>query len=597
MHKRLVKILSTIIIVTGLALVAVPGLTPTYAQQAAPITAEVDRSAVTLGETITLTVTITTDSISPPAPDMPALDGFDILGTSTSSSLSLTNGQVASSAAYIFTLRPLRTGTLTIPPFGVKIKDQPYQSEAIQIEVAEAGPNAAQTPAQVPPPGGGTSGGANGGANGEAFAKAEVDNPNPYVGQALAYIFRFYHASPLLGRPYYSAPTYTGFWTEKETAQKEYDTQMNGAFYQVTELHTVLFPTAPGDLTIPPARLTIPGSFFDEDVQLESGPVVVHVQPLPDGAPPGFDGAVGKYTINGEVSTLQGKAGEPITYTLTINGEGNLKNLPDPHWPDMPGWRVFDSKGRVDTKIDADRVTGTRVYERLLVPPGTGVYTIPALSYVYFDPEKAAYETISTQVLKISIQAGEAEAATLQAPPAPKSKMDVEQISSDVRFLKPLPPGLGRGGLPLVSDAWYGMAWGLCVLIFLGNLAWEWAYTRRRENAPVIRSSQARQRARKALARRLRMAGGNAYAAAVEILTDYLTDKLGQPVAGLTRPLLADLLVERGVTPAAIQRLQEALDAAEAGRFSPQASAGGDGLTLLRSLSAVLDDLEKGFGK
>lgn len=579
-------------VITIVLVLAMLGAAPVHAQQANPITAEVDRTSVALGETVTLTVTVRSDSISAPTPDMPVLDGFDILSTSTSSSLSLVNTRVESSSTYVFVLRPLRSGTLTIPPYGVELDHRTYQSEPIQIEVGEGTPGNAGTPAAVPPP----QPGAGAGRRGEAFVQAEVDQLNPFMGEAITYIFRLYHRSPLLSRSYYTPPAFSGFWTEKESTQKEYETQVEGVFYQVTELHTVLFPTTTGDVTIDPAQLTVAGGFFEPDVQLRSEPLTLQVKSLPDGAPPGFDGAVGIYSIDAGVSSAKGKAGEPITFTLTIGGEGNLKNLPDPHWPEMDGWRIFDSKGSVDTKIGNGIVSGKRTYERLLVPQRAGNFTIPSIRYVYFDPIKAAYEIISSEPIQVTIEAGEPETP---AAPAQESaaKQEVEQLTSDIRFLKPLPGRLARGSTPLVSDWLYWLAWGSSFLVLVGNLVWEWVYTHRKENAALVRSSRARQHARKALSHSLRSETGDAHTRAGEILNVYLSDKLGAPVYGLTRPALADMLQQRGIAAAVIQRVLEVLDAAEAGRFSPQAQNLGDGTALLHALSALVDDLERGFGK
>ena len=112
----------------------------------------------------------------------------------------------------------------------------------------------------------------------------------------------------------------------------------------MTELRTVLFPSLAGPVTIEPARITIPGGFFSSGAELQTQPVALDVKPMPPNAPPSFNGAVGQFTLSGNVDTTQSKVNEPITWEVTLSGWGNLNALPDPTWPDLPEWRSFESQ-------------------------------------------------------------------------------------------------------------------------------------------------------------------------------------------------------------------------------------------------------------
>ena len=48
-------------------------------------------------------------------------------------------------------------------------------------------------------------------------------------------------------------------------------------------------------------------------------------------------------------------------------------------------------------------MTGTRVYERVMVPAAIGDFEIPPISLVYFDPVAAEYRTISTTSLPAKV--------------------------------------------------------------------------------------------------------------------------------------------------------------------------------------------------
>ena len=77
------------------------------------------------------------------------------------------------------------------------------------------------------------------------------------------------------------------------------------------------------------------------------------------------------------------------------------------------------------------------------------------------------------------------------------------------------------------------------------------------------------------------------------MLTDYLADKLDQPVAGLTHQALAELLTEQGLEPKLIERVNICRTDAELGRFSPDADSPAHAKNLLKEIDVLIRDLEK----
>ena len=70
---------------------------------------------------------------------------------------------------------------------------------------------------------------------------------------------------------------------------------------------------------------TTTGTFRRGSVEVEAStePVPLEVQPLPAGAPAGFKGAVGQFTLESKLVPEQVNEGEPITWTLSLKGTGN----------------------------------------------------------------------------------------------------------------------------------------------------------------------------------------------------------------------------------------------------------------------------------
>jgi hypothetical protein len=249
-------------------------------------------------------------------------------------------------------------------------------------------------------------------------------------------------------------------------------------------------------------------------------------------------------------------------------------------------------------------MVGSRVYERLLVPSAEGEYTIPSLEYTYFDPVTGQYQTLRSEPIPVSIAPGDPGAdATLPATsstiagnsPAeagPAGSGSVQQLATDIRHLKPVPEHLAPVGQPLVASGLYWAAWVFPALGAIGYFAWQRRQRYWENHLGLARSSQARRKARKALAR-ARRHKGDPYSAAGQILTTYLADKLDRPVAGLTHQALAEQLAGRGVGQDLIERIDVLLVTGELGRFAPGAEDPGYARSLLQEVEFLISALEK----
>lgn len=591
MKPKIKYLIPMILVILMLPFMGIDSVQAQGSAQAA-IQADVDRTALSTDETLQLTVTLNSPSLlDVPRPDLPALQGFDVVGTSTSSQLSMVNGQVSSRAIYIYTLQPYETGDLVIEPISVTLGGQTYSTQPITVHVSQGtgvpGPAPSNRQSASPPATPSTE------LTGQdLFVEAVVDNPTPFVGQQVVYTFRFYQAANLWSQPGYEAPTFTGFWSEPQRDQQEYDVQAANRVYRVTEVRTILFPSVVGPVTIDAARLTIPSGLFRAGQTLQTKPVELNVQPLPPDAPSGFDGAVGQFTLAATVDQTQGKVNEPLTWQVTLSGRGNISIAPDPSWSEIDGWRSFESQATVHTEIRDGQVVGSRTYERLLVPSLEGESVIPSLEYVYFDPSTVEYQTAHSEPIPVSIAPGAASAPPATALPRPGQKEAVEQLADDIHHLKAVPSSLSGADQPVTASALYWAAWAFPLLGAAGYFAWQRRQRYWQENLSLARSSRARKKARRALAQARRQKG-DAYGAAGQILTDYLTDKLNRPVAGLTHQALVDLLLEQGADPDLAERVEVLLVTSELDRFAPGADDPDHAGSLLQEMDNLIATLER----
>ena len=544
-----------------------------------PLDVQVDRVNLSTDETLALTVKINSDNTNPTPPTLPALEGFNIVGQSTSSQISIVNGVASATFTYRYNLQPTSSGTLTIPPISATIDGQPYNSEPLTIEVTQgASPTA---PSET----GGTD--APQELSGQDyFVDGVVDNLNPYLGQQMAYKFRFYQAVEIYGQIQYNAPNFTGFWHDREPDQTQTMSQAAGRPYRLTELNTVLFPTVVGLTTLEPATLVLP------DRSLSTQPVEVDIRPLPEGAPDDFEGAVGQFTLTAQADKQETKVNEPITLFVILKGQGNINNIPDPVWPELLNWRLFESKSTVTAESTDGRLGGSRVYELLLVPSKQGDYSIPALSYSYFDPDLGQYQTAMTEPVPVTIMPGEKSAPL----PAIGGKEEITRLGTDIRHIKPLPDKLVSITPSLTSRSVYWLAWLLPLALLGGNFAWQRRQSYLQNNIGLVRRSRAYKSAKKQITQIQQQPPANLYDTVEQVLTSYLSDKLGQPTSGLTEHALAELLTEHGVAEATINQATDCFAACHMGQFA-LGETDSVQMPILNQVSETIDQVEEALRK
>ena len=546
--------------------------------QSPPIRSEVDKTELKTGEVLTLTITVTAEGSIPPRPTLPVFLTANIVGQTQQSETITVNKQTTTELMYEFQISPTVDGPLTIGAIKVTIDGTTYETDPITVEVHPDGSTrATQQPVPGPPAEVSTE------LSGQPYyVEAEVDDRSPYVGEQVHYIFRFYSAVPA-GSPYYEKPDLTGFWALEDSTPSVSSRMVAGRRYAIEEINKVLFPTIAGPITIGPAFISIPGGLTEPARRLRTMPVDLDVRPLPPGEPAGFSGAVGRFSISGRTNSASGAVNEPLTITVNLTGEGNFDLLPHPSWPDMPGWRTFDAAPRTISRIDDGLLIGRRTYERTLVPREAGDFTIPPVSFTYFDPFRERYETIYTDPIPVTVAEG-------TTPPPPDTTGDsVEKQATDIRHIKPAPGSLAVASDPLHERGLYWAMAAIPAVVLAAAIGW------RRMRVAASRASpsdRAHRRARRML-RMARKAGSDPYVAAGDALGAYIGDKLGQPLSGLTHDALSRLLLSRGADPDLVARVEACLNASEGGRFAPGNEGPESGAELVKETSVVLSGLEK----
>lgn len=518
--------------------------------------ASLDRDHVTLGDTVTLTLTFDNAS-SIRAPDLsPLRKDFQILGQASNAEQSWVNGHVQASYKLQITLRPLHAGTLHVPSLDVDGK----QTRVLTLDVK---PGSTQPKGQ---PGG------------PVFLKVELSTRSPYVGEQVAMDVRlFYQAALVNGNK--PEPHVDGAHVTPLGRMQRYQTTIGGQSYFVAEQHFALVPEHAGKLEVPPVQFSgrmlnasPMGTFFSNvrPVTAQSGAFTLTVRPRPASVKRSAWLPVRHLELSLDGLPASGKVqvGEPLTITLREGATGiSASDLPALSLPSLSGADVYPDKSDDVTRNNGQWVTGSRTRRFAIVPNRQGTLQIPSITLPWWNVVKDRAETAVIPAHTLTVVAAPASAASAPAPTAsaPSPAATPSQATPA--------PVASAAGKPSREGVWRKLAVASLVLwlvSLLAGVAW-WMRSRRGPADPTPAPAPGAAVQGSARSRRLAFLAasrsGDPHAAAQALLAWAQSERTG------IRHLqdLADRLDDAGQRRA-IRHLQDAL-------FAPRPSGGGEDVT------------------
>ena len=387
--------------------------------QAATVHAFVDRSQVSLGDTVTLNIQ-SDGSIG--MPDLsPLQKDFEVLGTSRSSSFQIDNGKSTSTSQLGIALKPLHAGSLTIPALNVGSgKTQPL---TLQVGAAPSG--------------------GSGKVGSPVFMQANVLSSSPWVGQQTVYTVRLFYLPGVDGG--LGNPSADGARLIPLDRDHRYVTQRDGYTYQVIERSWALIPQRSGSISVQGPEFQgqrlgqgNPGAWFNNPNALLNAPLQGFGAPVRASAPttridarappanagkPWLPARVVQVKLSGLPANGEVNAATPLTVTLSISASGvPASALPEPELPPITGARVYPGQTR-DATDDSDKwLQGTRTRSFAIVPERNGALSIPAITLNWWNvaQNRAGQAESPAYTLKVS-----GVAAGSSAPVAPPSTSTV----------------------------------------------------------------------------------------------------------------------------------------------------------------------------
>lgn len=191
--------------------------------------ASVDRTRLSEGETVVLTLE-STDPTRFGRPDLSPLDkDFEVLGSRQVNRLSSIGDTPRASTRWILTLQPRRNGEVTIP--AIRLEDAETLPITLNVEAAVSAGNGEQLA--------------------PVFIDASLDQDNVYVQAQAVLTLRIYHSVSMYDDSSLTPLRIADARVEQLGEPRTYEKSIGGVLHGVIELQYAIYPQRSGPLVIP----------------------------------------------------------------------------------------------------------------------------------------------------------------------------------------------------------------------------------------------------------------------------------------------------------------------------------------------------------
>ncbi|MGY3171744.1 hypothetical protein ACVWYU_001118 [Pseudomonas sp. TE12234] len=366
---------------TAYMLASMPALLICTAQaQAAELVASVDRTRLSSGETIELTLE-SSDVTQFGKPDLTPLEPlFEVRGTRQVNQLNTLSGDNRATTRWIVTLLPKENGSVVIPP--LKLGD--VESQPITVQVVES--QTQDNPNKQAP----------------VFIDASLDQNSVYVQAQAVLTLRIYHSVSLYDDSSLPPLQIPDARIEQLGESRTYEKDINGVRHGVIEMRYAIYPQHSGELIIPAQTFNA---------------ALVDAQPAPDATPQSpKSGKLMRVSSSELLLTVKAK---PITYpadlpwlparSLTLSEHWNpepehvqvgdsltrslivkAEGLGSAQLPPLPGTEASGLRRYPDQPVlgnqNNDRgLIGSREDREALVPVRSGPIELPSVEVVWWN--------------------------------------------------------------------------------------------------------------------------------------------------------------------------------------------------------------------
>lgn len=455
--------------------------------------ASVSPAVITADEEAVITVKVSGGQ-STSDPVAPRVAGLSIILTGRSSQINIFNSQVQSSSDYEYTVVPSDPGEYNIGAFTVYSSGVEYRSNPLKLSV-KAGGSYSSTPSSP----------FNSSPNpnyrypqqqqdeapaGENFwISTSVSQTNPKLHEEMIFSFKLFTRVGLEFEDL-KLPAFKDFRKEELVPEKKGKQTINGKTFSTYEIIYALYPLKPGALTIEETSAKV--KYYVQDRQnynsfffnfsgkprhktLSAKAIPIQVEDLPQPRPDDFTDLVGRFTLEASLSDHELNVGDSATLTLTLRGQGNIRDARLPDFK-LSGYKIYEDKPVEQIDKTKNGVRGSKTFTLALMPTEPGDLKLGDFSLSYYDVESQSYSKLKLPEMMLVAKGSPMD----QGSQAVLAQAGGEKTVVTLKDLAPLVPSAKeafRGPpLPVVPEMVAQMVfWGLplaFVLWILGSALW-----------------------------------------------------------------------------------------------------------------------------
>ena len=368
----------------GRVLVAISLVTLTLLSSlaSAEIRSDVDRKTISMGESLRLTITGDASERLDQL-DLAALQfDWEILSSSSSTNTSFINGSRSTTRTLTLDLLPLRDGLLSIPALSTGGKRTTPIGVTVNPQTVSAG-----------------------GGDSVRFS-IDIDKQSVYIQEQIVLTVTIEQAINLDGAEVTQLELENAI--VEELTRRNFQRQINGRLWRVTQLRYAIYPQQRGTLEIPALALTarevlpgrsLLGARLGKRFRLSEDPVTINIKPVPES----FPGSIWLPATSLELTQSWSKppetmeVGDSTTRTLSLTADGLLSSQLPPitsvsESGSITGIRVYPDQESSDQIERTEGFLGKRTRSEALVASGSGSWTLPEVRVPWWNTETNSLE-------------------------------------------------------------------------------------------------------------------------------------------------------------------------------------------------------------
>ncbi len=512
--------------------------------QAASISVSIQPQTINVGESAVLSLVFEGGT-----PDnnvqIPAINNLDIQFNGKSSRQIIVNNSMSSQYILSYSITATKEGEYTIPSITATVGGQRVSSSPIKLIVTKVANQEI-----------------------EGFAKLRLIVSKNYVRVGEPFLVELRLLFLALnggGQPQISAD---GF-TIGKLVQTESHTIEDGKTWRMISFKSYATALRHGELTLGPGsiKVTIPArlqrNFFGDTVVASWRTVVltttsykIKVEPLPSmNVPAEFNGVIGVYNLTVNVAPTNVAVGDPITVKITISGRGPIESITLPEQPQWSEFKVYPPTSKVEPG-DEFGLSGSKIFEQVVVPKSTETRELPPFIFVYYDTEKQDYQVLRGPRVPLIVRPSTSGNLIF----ASNANTSATTMQTDIVHIKTRPGAISTRSAPLIARPWF-----LAVQSIPAAL-WFVSFMRRKRldelahNPKLRRQIEAEKTIRQEMQKLPKLAveqkTDEFFAVVFRLLQEKLGERLDLPATSITEAVIEEKLIPAGASKGLIDILQ-----------------------------------------